>query len=85
MTQVRSQCLNCRHLFPRTLESGAVRACTAFPDSIPSAIFANEHDHANPYPGDHGVTFEALPGRNHVVVPLSTIWAKTQNTTPTEE
>jgi hypothetical protein len=51
------QCLRCTHFLGRV---DGVLACTAFPapDGIPYPIKHNEHDHHNPYPGDHGVRFE---------------------------
>ncbi len=47
------QCVYCRH------NQGEAK-CTAFPAGIPDAILLNVHDHTQPYPGDHGVTFEPL-------------------------
>jgi hypothetical protein len=41
--------------------------CDAFPDGdgIPSEIITNEADHREPFPGDHGIQFDALPGEHH--------------------
>jgi hypothetical protein len=49
-----TQCIDCRH---RRATTG--QTCAAFPDGIREAILSNEHDHRRPYPGDHGVLFEA--------------------------
>lgn len=35
--------------------------CEAFPEAIPMPILLNEHDHREPYKGDHGIRFEARP------------------------
>jgi hypothetical protein len=34
--------------------------CDAFPDGIPDVIWKGENPHTEPYPGDHGIQFEAL-------------------------
>lgn len=51
-------CTFCRHL-----RSAADRTCDAFPkkQSIPMPIWLGDNPHATPYPGDHGIRFEALP------------------------
>jgi hypothetical protein len=62
-----SQCFSCRH-FNKKLAS-----CSAFPDGIPREIFGNifpgedliPHDHRQPFPGDNGIRFAALPGMRH--------------------
>jgi hypothetical protein len=45
------QCLLCKHY-------KLMQECDAFPDGIPIEIFTCEHDHREPYPGDHGIRFE---------------------------
>jgi hypothetical protein len=47
---VRPQCFGCQRL---TAEPPL--RCDAFPDGIPDEIVWNEFDHANPFPGDHGL------------------------------
>lgn len=49
------QCLLCAHYRMGT------GSCDAFPDGIPEEIFTGLVDHAKPYPGDHGIQFEAYP------------------------
>ena len=49
-----SQCLECRYY------QGLSR-CDAYPDHIPSEIFAGLHDHRKPYPGDKGIRWEPDP------------------------
>ena len=50
---VSPQCNRCKHLEPKTV------TCKAFPDGIPKDLLFNRRDHQNPYPGDHGIQFEA--------------------------
>ena len=54
-------CLICRHMRPVSDEPPAF-ACAAFPDRIPTPILTGDHDHREPYPGDHGIRFAPLPG-----------------------
>ena len=51
------QCLRCLHLLPKA-EDGM--RCSAYPNGIPSVILANQHDHRQPYKGDHGITFQPI-------------------------
>jgi hypothetical protein len=47
-----SQCAHCKH------KSEDGEACAAFPEGIPDEILLNQHDHRDPFPGDHGIRFE---------------------------
>lgn len=48
-----TQCITCRHYRGLT-------TCDAFPDGIPDVIVTGEHDHTDPYPGDHGIQYEPV-------------------------
>jgi len=56
-----SQCSTCLHYrspFSRDDFDGGP-FCSAFPGGIPDVVLANQVDHRMPYPGDHGVQWEA--------------------------
>ena len=47
-------CLFCKHW-----DVSAKRACAAFTEDIPMEIWLGKNNHREPYPGDHGIQFEA--------------------------
>lgn len=58
------QCLSCSH-YRSPMEHPGVpdHTCDAFPDHIPNEIWGDVADHRKPYPGDHGIQWEASPGQ----------------------
>ena len=46
-------CYECRHFHPDE------KTCDAFPDGVPSVFLYGDEIHDHPYPGDHGIQFEA--------------------------
>ncbi len=61
-------CLECKHLNPS--RRGSLR-CAAFPREIPLAIQLMEHDHRQPYPGDHGIRYEPRDAKAAAIEPLA--------------
>lgn len=49
------QCFFCAHF-------RGEGTCAAFPKEIPFVIYTNQADHRKPYPGDHGIQFQSIPG-----------------------
>ena len=56
-------CMSCKRL------SDAGLTCEAFPDGIPDAILFSEHDHREPFKGDHGLLYERRPGMPSLMYP----------------
>ena len=56
------QCFSCAH-FRLGERDGEHSSCAAFPspERIPAAIWIGDHDHHEPYPGDHGIQFTLHP------------------------
>lgn len=52
-------CLRCRH-FIFDEKDVYKHVCDAFPDGIPDEIWRGDNDHKKPYPGDHGIQYEAI-------------------------
>ncbi len=53
-------CVTCKHWHQDNTEA---MTCDAFPNGIPMPIILNAADHRKPYPGDHGIRYEPLPGK----------------------
>lgn len=56
-TIIKPPCVTCKHR-----SKTALRYCVAFPSGkgIPSDILTGKSQHDAPYPGDHGIQYEAL-------------------------
>jgi len=64
---ILGQCANCKHLGTDEIEIKEddmeaiyLPTCAAFLRGIPREIRTNEVDHTKPFPGDHGIQFEAI-------------------------
>ena len=57
MNRIAPYCLGCAHLFPDGYD-----LCKAFPRGIPPDIWDGIFDHRQPWPGDTGIVFAAIPG-----------------------
>ena len=55
-----SRCFICKNFIPSADFSQTI--CAAFPEGIPREILFNEVLHDKPYPGDHGIRYEAEDG-----------------------
>tara|TARA_R110000737_G_scaffold348421_1_gene382192 strand:+ start:852 stop:1070 length:219 start_codon:yes stop_codon:yes gene_type:complete len=55
MTIFPPQCIACIHY---NSDDVVKYSCKAFPDRIPDEILEGEHDHKEPFKGDHGIRFE---------------------------
>ena len=53
----------CKHYLgfmqPNGTEMSEVNYCFAFPNGIPKEIAYGDNPHTAPFPGDHGIVFEA--------------------------
>jgi len=61
-------CMSCKHLRIELDESSMT--CEAFPDGIPEPILSMDHDHHEPYEGDHGIRYEPT---ERIKVPLKLV------------
>lgn len=61
---ISRQCMRCQHFLDGHTMRDGKHVCVAFPEEIPEVILAGEFDHSQPYPGDHGIQFEPIDGRD---------------------
>ena len=52
-------CLGCRHLDWQAFYFWRTMRCKAFPHFVPDRIWRGHDPHLEPFPGDHGIQFEA--------------------------
>lgn len=63
MTTLIHRCAFCIHFKP---EIRSENVCTAFPEGIPRELALEGTPHIEPWPGDGGIQFEALPGYEYL-------------------
>ena len=51
-------CMKCKRYRDKDGKQGM--NCDAYPNGIPIEILTGEHDHTEPYEGDHGIQFEPV-------------------------
>jgi hypothetical protein len=65
MTTIAKLCAWCTRFHRHRRD---ITACEAFPEGIPKTIRLMEHNHQQPYPGDHGLRFAAESGTEDLVL-----------------
>lgn len=78
-TTLGSQCLVCSH-FRSALDypEAGQRTCSAFAGPIPGEIWDNAVDHRREYPGDNGVRWAGVDGREFPAYALTAAQAEAE-------